>query len=196
MSNTDDNFVYDGFDVGDPEIQGWDGTGGGGPKIPPGEHLFEVVGCKVVSTKKGDGKNFEVEYKVVGGESDDTFRQWYLCMGDNFKKGHKARIVQVFRNALRVPMDDNGRFETKNVPGLKMYAVVSHEQSDKYDATTQTTKTYTNVSLSCERPTEDEATAPAASTKAPSAPPSRPPAAPPAARPAARPPAAPPARAR
>lgn len=192
-----ENFVYDGFDVMDESITGWDGSGAGGPNIPEGEHLFEAISCKIVNTKKGDGRNFEVEYKVVDGASaGETTRCWYLCQGEKFGRPHKGRIVQVFRNSLRVPMNQTGGFETKDVVGRRMFATVAHEQSERYNPETQQTKTYTNVALSMERPVEDEASQAAAAPKAPSAPPSRPPApAPRAPAPAARP-SAPPARPR
>ena len=195
----DQSFVYDGFDVSDPEMTGWDGQGAGGPTVSEGEHLFEVVSCKIVNTKKNDGRNFEVEYRTVGGpDAGETVKVWYLCQGEKFGRGHKGRIVHVFRNALRVPLNATGGFETKDTIGRQMYATVTHESYEKYLPETQTTKTYTNAALSMERPVEDEATQAQAqaSSKAPSAPPSRPPAAPrPPAPPAARP-SAPPARPR
>lgn len=200
MSNNDsnDNFVFDGFDLNDPGLDGWDGQGGGPPEIPLGEHLFEAVSAKIVNTKAGDGKNVEIEWKVVGGEADGkTTRAWYHCASEKgLKTGSKKRLAHVFRDVLRVT-NAAGGFETKDIPGKRMYAVVSHEEQVKYDPQTQQNKTYLNVSLSCERAwegAEDQAqqAAPAAPPKAPTAPPSRPPAAPPtAARPPARPPAAP-----
>lgn len=198
MSNEDQNFVIEGFDNMPAEgIAGWDGQGGA-PTIEPGEHMFEVVACTVVPTKAGDGKNIEVTYAKVddGVGKGEEFRQWYLVAGAKFKlKGHGGRIAHVFRDSLRVPGIDPVKlsFETRNVVGCRMYAVAALETSTKYDPTEQRDKTYTNVSLSQERPTEDAPQAAAAPppppAKAPSAPPSRPPA------PPARP-AAPPARAR
>lgn len=190
----DANFVYDGFDVGDENIKGWDGQGGGGTNVPEGEHRLRVLSCTQEPTKNGDGKNFVMTYQVVDGPAaNEELRQWYLCAGDKFKTGHKRRIVQVFRNALRVPFTDKGAFEGKDVIGREMYATCKHETVTKYNPETQADQTFTNASLSMERPTEDEATeiaAAAAPAKAASAPPARPPAAP--ARPPARPAAPPP----
>jgi hypothetical protein len=203
MSNDEQNFVFEGFDNAPPEgITAWDGQGGA-PTIEPGEHLFEVTECKLVPTKAGDGRNFEVTYAKVdeGAGKGETFRQWYLCAGPNFKmRGHGGRIANVFRDALRVPGINPSTlsFETKHAVGCQMWAVATLKTSTKYDPETQADKTYTNVDLSQERPTEDAPQAAAAPppARAASAPPSRPPAPP--AR-AATPPAraaTPPARAR
>lgn len=200
MSNEDQNFVIEGFDnVPEGGIDGWNGEGGA-PTIEPGRHRFRAVECTVSPTKAGDGKNIVVTFEKVdaGAGVGDTFRQWYLVAGSKFKlKGHGGRIAHVFRDALRVPGIDPVRlsFETKNVVGCEMYAVVSLSTSSKYDPQEGREKTYTNIDLSQEEPVEESAQAVA--PPPPAAPPARannaPPARPPA--PPARP-AAPPARPR
>ena len=198
MSDTE-NFVFDGFDVAPDAapIQGWDGSSSM-PTIPAGEHLFELVSLSVADTKAGDGKNLVAEFKCLsdGDGNGETVRTWFLCVGPRVKKGHKARIAQVFRDALQVPGINPAtlQFETKNAVGCRMYATASLKQRTYYDAVTQEEKQAANVELSGERAAQAQApvaaAAPAAPARAPSAPPPRPPAAPPAG------PAAPPQRAR
>jgi hypothetical protein len=193
---SEQNFVYDGFNMADETIKPWDGVGGnGGTNVPEGEHLFEAIECTQTPTKAGDGMNIVVKYKVVDGNAaGEEMTQWYLCAGDKFKPAHRGRIVHVFRNSLRVPLDQNGGFAGGDVVGKRMYATCRHETRGVYKPETQQTVDMTSASLSMERPIEDEAAVATGGAKAASAPPSRPPAAP--ARPAAPPsrPAAPPTR--
>ena len=190
-----ENVVFDGFDLADENLQGWDGEGGGPPEIPPGEYTLEVKHVEVTDTNAGDGKNFVVTYAVAdeGPYADKEFKQWYLFNGKNVKEGHRRRIAHVMRDCLRVPINGQGGFETKDLLGLRMSALLGHESYTKHNPLTQQAKEYVNITVSGERPLEGAvAAAPAptpnkATAAAPKAP-ARPPAAPPRA-PASRPPA-------
>lgn len=188
-----ESFVIDSFDMRDETLKGWDGEGGGPPEVPPDEYLLECDSVTSKTTKAGDGKNIIVDWRIVGGDYDGkTFKQWYYYTGERLKMGHKRRIAHVFRDALGVPMTDQGHWDVKDALGRRMYGTVSHESSESYDPVTQAKKTFINIKLSSERPAEDQpqaAAPPPPPPKAASAPPSKPPASPP---PANRPPAKPP----
>lgn len=179
MAN-DDDFVIDSFNMADPELVGWDGTGGGPPDVPIGEYLFELTSLTVAPTNAGDGRNLVAVWTIVDGEyAGKEVRAWYLFQSSKgLKDGSKRRLAQVFRDALGVEMDAEGRWSTKSAIGRRMIANVDHEEQRKkgrYDAATQTTgpeKVFINAVLNSERPAPAETAPP---PKAPTAPPPRPP---------------------
>lgn len=191
MSDDFQNVVFDGFDLGDENLQGWDGEGGGPPEIPPGEYTLEVKHIEVADTNAGDGKNFILTYAIAdeGPYLGKEFKQWMLYAGKNVKEGHRRRIAHVFRDCLRVPLNGQGGFATQDALGLRLSAMLGHETYSKVNPLTQQTKEYVNITVNGERPVGDAPAAaakPVAPAKAPPAAPARAPAAPPRA-PAARP---------
>lgn len=199
MAN-DEDFVIDSFNMADPAITGWDGTGGGPPEVPVGEYLFELASLNVAPTNAGDGRNLVATWTIVDGDhAGKEIKVWYLFQGRNLKEGHKRRLAAVFRDALGVEMDERGAWSTKSAIGKRMLANVDHEEQRKkgrYDAATGTTgpeRVYVNAVISGERPAPFENAPPA---KAPTAPAARPPVAAPvmAARNGTRTPPAPPRR--
>jgi len=191
-----ENVVFDGFDLADENLQGWDGEGGGPPAIPPGMYTLEVTNVEIVDTNAGDGRNFVFTWKVAdeGEFLGKEFKSWMLYTGKNFKEGHRRRIAHVIRDCLRCPLNGAGGFETKDLLGLRLTATVSHEVTAKRNPLTQQIKEYINLVINGERPIEGAPSAqaaapskPAAAPPRPTAPPSRPPAAPPSRAPAAAP---------
>lgn len=196
---------YDGFDLNDESVRSWDGEPGFKlPNIEPGEHHFEVKSCTIEDNKNGNGKNLVVVYTCIddGPAFGEDVKQWYVCGGENFKSGHMGRIKRVIKEALQVPINSTGGFNTAHVVGRRMYATFALEETTRYEPLTQQQRQVYNPKLSLERPdtqmtlptvaaapARPTAAVPAAPSKAASAPASRPPA--PSA-PANRPPSAPP----
>lgn len=192
-----ENVVFDGFDLADENLQGWDGEGGGPPAIPPGIYTLEVANVEIADTNAGDGRNFVFTWRVAdeGEYQGKEFKSWMLFAGKNLKDGHRRRIAHVIRDCLRAPLNAAGGFETKDLLGLRLTATISHETYAKRNPLTQEIKEYINLQMNGERPVEGAAPAqaaapakPAGAPPKPTAPPSKPPAAPP------RAPAAAPAR--
>lgn len=186
MSDKVTNFVFDGFDLADENLQTWDGEGAGPPEIPVGEYVFEAVECTQEPTKKGNGQNIVVTWEVAEGDySGKQCKQWYLSSGPSVKDGNKRRLKHVFAYALGLQaagkLTPTGGFAGADVVGRRLIATVSHETSTVEKPNLQTglveTKEYINIRLSQERPLDggEQTTAPTPPTPSPTAPPPRPP---------------------
>jgi hypothetical protein len=129
------------------EVKPWDGEVN---LLPPGEYLFEVMGCTLGNSSKGNPQ-LEFDLTVVQGALTDTLdgaksKHW-VVMTDK-----SAGRVRCIVDACGVPMEADGSFDSDHFIGTQFIAEVQENSYEKDDLASGTKVVKTNTKIVKERP--------------------------------------------
>lgn len=137
------------IDIDTTDAKEFDGAGGGGPELPPGEFLFDVVDM-VKATSKAGNAMVNVTFEVAEGEYQGVKVLGYYSLSDKAKG--RIKTLQIACGAR------TDKIRTSEIMGARIRATVIHNEAPPMmgqDGTPMPPRVFAKVTT--ERPLEDAA---------------------------------------